>query len=216
MEKTISLFEFHDWSSGMPPETTQSAELSSRRRVSSHRELFVIIMLSALGGAVSVPIGYAGNLLKSIPVLPFGTGQALSGIHVLWILLAGVLVKRAGAGTITGILKGLVELSLFSFHGFTVLLVSSVEGVFIDLALAALGRRKTASLVTAGGLSSSSNVIVLWLTLLQDLPSPIVVYMFVVSFVSGCLFAGYLGTRVVRTGWFLLEKKNDIGPQGRT
>jgi len=191
----------------MSPEDTQSAELLSRHRVSSHGELLVIIMLSALGGAVSVPIGYAGNLLKSIPVLPFGTGQALSGIHVLWILLAGVLVKRAGAGTMTGILKGLVELSLFSVHGFTVLLVSAVEGVFIDLALAALGRRKTVSLAAAGGLSSSSNVVVLWLTLLQSLAAPVVIYMFAVSFVSGCLFAGYLGTRVVSIAGFLVEKK---------
>lgn len=161
------------------------------------RELSLIIILSALGGAVSVPIGYAGNLLKTVP-LPPGTPQILSGLHVIWILLAGRLVRRPGSSTVTGILKGLVEISLFSYHSVLVLLISAVEGAVMDLSLALLGRRKTSSICLACGLSSSSNIIVLRLTFLTKLPLPVVAYMYVISFISGVLFAGYLGRRALK------------------
>ena len=42
------------------------------------RELSMIVVLSALGGAASVPIGHLGNLLKTIPGAPLG----LSLIHI--------------------------------------------------------------------------------------------------------------------------------------
>jgi len=161
------------------------------------RELSLIIILSALGGAVSVPIGYAGNLLKTIPLLPFGTPQILSGLHVIWILLAGTLVKKTGSSTIAGILKGLIEVTLFSYHGILVLLISTAQGVTMDLVLAALGRKNVFSLCLASGLSSSSNVIVLKLTFLRHLPLPLFFSMYAFSFVSGVLFAGYLAKRAL-------------------
>lgn len=166
-----------------------------RYRMFTTRELSLIIILSALGGAVSVPIGYAGNFLKTIPLLPFGTPQILSGLHVIWILLAGSLVKKTGSSTITGILKGLIELSLFSYHGILVLLISVAQGVVMDLVLAALGRTNTVSICVASGLSSSSNVVVLRLILLKHLPFFVTAYMYVISFISGVFFAGYLGKR---------------------
>lgn len=169
----------------------------SQYRMFNPRELSLIIILSALGGAVSVPIGYAGNLLKTVP-LPPGTSQILSGLHVIWILLAGSLVRRPGSSTVTGILKGLIELTLFSYHSILVLLISAVEGAVMDLALALLGRRKTGSICLACGLSASTNVIVVWLTVLTKLPLPVVAYMYVISFISGVLFAGYLGKRALK------------------
>jgi energy-coupling factor transport system substrate-specific component len=81
------------------------------------RDVSLIIILSAAGGAMSVPIGYLGNALKAISILPFGTGQILSGIHVLWLLLVRLLTGRTGSATFAGAVKGIVELSLFSFHG---------------------------------------------------------------------------------------------------
>jgi ABC-type thiamin/hydroxymethylpyrimidine transport system permease subunit len=170
---------------------------SSRRRMFDPRELSLIIILSALGGGVSVPVGYAGNMLKSVPLLPLGTSQILSGVHVIWILLAGTLVSRRGSSTVTGVLKGLVELSLFSYHSVLVLLISAVEGVVMDLSFALLGRQNRSSIYLACGLSSMSNVAVLRLTILTKLPLPVIAYMGVLSFISGALFAGYLGRRTL-------------------
>jgi ABC-type thiamin/hydroxymethylpyrimidine transport system permease subunit len=156
------------------------------------RELALIIILSALGGAISVPIGYAGNLLKALPILPFGTPQIFSGIHVLWILLAGLLIRKTGAATLTGAVKGLVELSLFSFHGIQVLPISIVEGIVAELVLGVLGKGSSVKTAMVGGLSASSNVLVMWLLLLQSLPLSVIAFMWLLSFISG-LVVGYFG-----------------------
>jgi ABC-type thiamin/hydroxymethylpyrimidine transport system permease subunit len=164
------------------------------------RELALIIILSALGGAVSVPLSYAGNLLNAVPILPFGSPQILSGIHVLWLLLARLLTRKTSAATLTGAVKGLVELSLFSFHGVQVLPISIVEGIAVDLVLSAPGRPSSARVAVAGGLSASSNVVVLWLLLLQGLSPLVIVFMWLLSFVSGVVvgwFGEYASRRVV-------------------
>ena len=54
----------------------------------------------------------------------------------------------------TGILKGKVEMFLFSYHGVFVLIMSVVEGLMVDIVLALLRRVNTRSLCLAGGLSS--------------------------------------------------------------
>jgi ABC-type thiamin/hydroxymethylpyrimidine transport system permease subunit len=156
------------------------------------REISLIIILSALGGAVSVPIGYAGNLLKSIPILPLGTPQLLSGIHVLWLLLAALLTKKTGAATLTGAVKGLVELSLFSFHGIQVLFISFIEGIVVDLVLRFLGTDSAMKVGVACGLSASSNVLVMWLLVLQGFPLTVIAFMWVLSLASGIVI-GYFG-----------------------
>ena len=156
------------------------------------REIALIIILSALGGAISIPVGYAGSLLNAMPTLPFGTPQLLSGIHVLWLLLAGLLIRKRGVATLTGVVKGMVELALFSFHGVQVLPISIVEGAVVDLALGILGKGYSVKIAIAGGLSASSNVLVMWLLLLQGLPLTVIVFMWLLSFVSGFV-VGYFG-----------------------
>ena len=160
------------------------------------REIALIVTLSAVGGAISVPLGYAGNMLKAAPILPFGSPQILSGVHILMLLLARLLTGKAGSATFAGAVKGLVELSLFSFHGIQVLPISLVEGILVDLVLSAPGRASSAKVAVAGGLSASSNVLVLWLLLLQGLPQMVIAYMWFLSLASGALF-GCLGWRAL-------------------
>ena len=146
---------------------------------------------------MSVPIGHAGNLLKAVPGLPVGSSQARSGLHVLWLVLAAALVRKPGAGTMTGILKGLVEMSLFSYHGVIVLLMSALEGFMVDLVLTLIRRIDTRSICLAGGLSSASNVAVTQFLIVPHLPKAVFAFMYLTSFISGLLFAGYLGRRVL-------------------
>lgn len=161
------------------------------------RELSLIVILSALGGMSSVPIGHLGNLLKTVPGAPLGSSQALSGLHVLWIVLAAMLVRRRGSGAMTGVVKGLVEASLLSFHGIFVILIASLQGVIVDLVFIAFRRVNTRSICLAGGLSSASNVIVVQFILVPGLPIPVLAFMYLASFISGALLAGYLCKRVL-------------------
>ncbi|MGQ9680846.1 MAG: ECF transporter S component [Candidatus Bathyarchaeia archaeon] len=154
------------------------------------KEIALIAMLSSTGGAISVPIGYLGNLLKGTPWLPFGSPQLLSGIHIIWLVLGRLLTKKFGTATLIGAVKGLVELSLFSFHGAQVLPISIVEGLTADLVLFILGSNSPLKVAIAGGLSSSNNVLVIYLLLLQSLPIVLIAFMWFFSFISG-LLAGY-------------------------
>jgi ABC-type thiamin/hydroxymethylpyrimidine transport system permease subunit len=167
------------------------------------RDIALIAILAALGGFISIPVGYAGNMLGVFTFLPFGTGQLLSGVHVLWIVLAGILIKHRGAAATTGTLKGLVELTLFSFHGSLILPIAIAEGLIAEAALLIFRRKAGLSAYVVGGLSASSNVIVLRLLVFQALPLQVVVFMWTLSFASGALISGYLGTIVA----YIIEKR---------
>ena len=163
------------------------------------KEIAIIIILSAAGGAISVPLGYLGNVLKAIPILPFGIGQILSGVHILWLILVRLLTGKTGSATFTGALKGLVELSLFSFHGVQVLLIALAEGILVDLVMSVPGKASQIKTAVAGGLSASSNVLVLWLLLLQSLSPYVIGFMWLLSLASGVLiglFGWYASKRV--------------------
>ncbi len=96
------------------------------------RELSTSIVFTSIGALFSVPIGYLGNYLKTIPILPMGTGQVLAGFHLIMIGLAAEWIRKTGTATITGLLKELVEAVSFSYHGVVVIAMSAVKGLVID------------------------------------------------------------------------------------
>ncbi len=75
----------------------------------STRDWLMMAALAALGGVTGTYVNAIGDLMQSI--LGFaGTTQWAAGLHVVWLTLAMGLTGRVGAGTVTGLLKGLVEL----------------------------------------------------------------------------------------------------------
>jgi len=154
------------------------------------KELSTIIIFSALGAILSVPIGHIGNYLKTLPFLPLGTGQILAGLHLIMITLTALRLNKFGAATITGLIKGLVEAVLFSFHGLPVIAMSGIQGILIDLSLRVLGYNSKGTTIGCG-LSAMSNV--LFLQYIIRLPFPVSVYvlMYILSFSSGVLLGAY-------------------------
>ncbi len=163
----------------------------------SSSEISVTVLLGAAGAVASVPLGYAGRLFSPIPLLSPILSQAISGLHVFWIVLAALLNRRGGTAFLTGALKGLVEAFLSSHLGLLVLTISAVEGLSAEIIFYLTRKRSPCSVYVAGGFSSASNVAVL--TLVLDLPHIIFALMFLSSFLSGLLFGGYLGQKVYRT-----------------
>jgi ABC-type thiamin/hydroxymethylpyrimidine transport system permease subunit len=176
-------------------------ENTQRRYYFSTRDLLMMAALAALGGVTSTYVNSVGDLFQSI--LGFaGTTQWAAGLHVLWLTLAAGLTGRRGTGTITGVLKGAVELLSGNTHGLLVVLVDVVAGLLVDLGFLPF-RHKDAigAYVLAGGLASASNVFVF--QLFASLPTDTLAYgaLAVVggmAFLSGVLFAGLLG-------WLLLN-----------
>lgn len=160
------------------------------------RDLFMMAALAALGGITSTYINAFGDLVQSAVGFA-GTTQWAAGLHVLWLVLAVGFVGKPGAGTVTGILKGAVELLTGNTHGLLVVLVDIMAGVLVDLGF--LPFKKKQSLppyLLAGGLGAASNVFVF--QLFASLPADILAYgailiVGLVAFLSGVLFAGILG-----------------------
>jgi ABC-type thiamin/hydroxymethylpyrimidine transport system permease subunit len=156
------------------------------------KELAFIAVISALGAIMSVQVGYLGNYLKTLPLLPLGTGQVLSGLHLIPLVISGLYIEKRWVFTITSAVKGLLEAVLFSFHGLPVILMSIIQGMIIDLILITIGDRKW-SIYLGCGLASISNVAFLQYFLLLPLPRQVFIFMYLLSFSSGFIFGGYAG-----------------------
>ncbi len=156
------------------------------------RDLVLVALLSAVGGVLSTYVGYIGNLINRLFGVPFGAGQLIAGVHVLWPLLARVLIGRFGSGTMTGVLKGLVEFLSGGTHGVVILLVSAVQGLLVDVGMSTASRQRLDVMMLSGGVASASNVFVFQALYFSGVPWSFIVGMAALAFVSGGFFGGFL------------------------
>ena len=172
------------------------------RGLLSTKDLVTIALLSSLGGVLSTYVGYLGNLMNHMVGVPFGAGQFLAGLHVVWIVLAIGLTKKRGAGTVTGIVKGIVELFTGSTHGIVIVVVSSVQGIVADTVLfsnRAKEKRDYVSYTMAGGLASAMNVIVFQAFFFAGVPWVLIAMLCMLAFASGMIFGGWLSIEMLET-----------------
>ncbi len=172
----------------------------TKRLMLSTKDLVTIALLSALGGVLSTYVGYLGNLMNHIVGVPFGAGQFMAGLHVLWILLAIGITKKKGAGTVTGALKGVVELFTGSTHGVVIVVVSLMQGVVADMVLfsdKAKDRRDYVSYSAAGGLSAAVNVIVFQTLFFAGVPWILILVLCMLACASGMIFGGWLSVEML-------------------
>ena len=149
---------------------------------------------------MSAYVGYLGVLLNKLMGTPFGAGQFLAGLHVLWMVLAVVMTNRVGAATSTGLLKGTVEMLAGSSKGVLVILLSLVAGLIVDAVWALAPRRGMYAAVLAGALATSSNVLMFLLfTSTYDGLMWLFFLLVVVSIASGVIFAGLLVWNIAST-----------------
>ena len=169
--------------------------MDQRRAYYTTRDLLMMAALAALGGVVSTYVNAIGDFFQSIFGFA-GTTQWAAGLHVLWLTLAVGLTRKQGAGTITGILKGSVELLSGNTHGLLVVLVDIVAGLLVDLGFLPFRKKDSlAAYCLAGGLASASNVFVF--QLFAAVPVDTLAYWAVLlvagmAFLSGVLFGGVL------------------------
>lgn len=174
--------------------------MAQRRTYFSTRDLLMMAALAALGGVVSTYVNAVGDFFQSI--LGFaGTNQWAAGLHVLWLTLAVGLTGKQGAGTVTGLLKGGVELLTGNTHGLLVVLVDLVAGLLVDLGFLPFRNKDSlAAYGLAGLLASASNVFVF--QLFASLPADVLAYgalliVGAMAGLSGVLFGGLVSRGLV-------------------
>ena len=156
------------------------------------RDLVLIALLSAVGGVLSTYVGYLGNLINRLFGVPFGAGQLVAGVHILWPLLARAIIRKFGSGTMTGLIKGLVEFLSGGTHGVVIVLVSVIEGIFIDVGMSMSSRRSLGVMMLTGAVASATNVFVLQAVYFANIPVTLLAGIASLALVSGAFFGGYL------------------------
>ncbi len=168
----------------------------------STKDLVTIAILSALGGALSTYIGYLGNLINRIIGVPFGAGQFMAGLHVIWIVLAVAITRKKGVGTATGLLKGAVESLMVSTLGISILLVPLVQRLVFHPVLFIVKTTKNRNLISysiAAGLSAATNVFVFQVLFFSGVPIILIVFLGMLAFGSGMIFGGYVSLQILNS-----------------
>jgi energy-coupling factor transport system substrate-specific component len=159
------------------------------------KHVFLITTLACLGAAMSIVLAHIGAALRASTGFP-GAMQALAGLHVLWLVLAALIVPQRGSATAAGLMKGTVELLLGSPHGLFVLLLGAVAGLLLDLVVWVVPRRLlTVGIVMAAALSAGSNVVLFQLFVRLPRDSVVVVALAcftAIAALSGAVFGGLL------------------------
>ncbi|MGI6420814.1 MAG: ECF transporter S component [Syntrophomonadaceae bacterium] len=167
-----------------------------KRPYMSNRDLLVIAILSGMGGVMSTYIGYLANLLNTVLGVPFGAGQLLSGLHVFWLILAAGLVRKFGAASTAGLLKGCIEFLTGGTHGIVIIIVSLVQGLAIDLILFIFRRYTLPCMALAGGLAAFTNVFVFQILYFAGVGWAYIFIIAALAFVSGVILAGSFAYQV--------------------
>jgi len=156
------------------------------------RDIVLVALLAAMGGVLSTYVGYIGNLVNRLFGVPFGAGQLIAGLHVIWPLLSRLLIRRFGSGILVGTTKGLVEFLAGGTHGVVIVLVSFVEGLLVDVGLGVLKRETLTMTMISGAVASASNVFVFQAIYFSGVPLTFILVMAGLSLVSGAFLGGYL------------------------
>lgn len=168
---------------------------TSRSPHFSTRDLLIMAVLAALGGVTSTYVNAVSDAVHAALGIP-GASQWAAGFHVLWIVLSMGILRKLGAGTITGVLKGVVELMSGNSHGVIILLVDLVAGLLVDFGFFIFNRKqRMLPYLVSGGLATASNVLVfqIFATLPQNiLGLTAIIILFLVALASGLVFAGIL------------------------
>ena len=172
-------------------------ETKAKKYYLNNRDLLIIAVLSGIGGVMSTYIGYLGNLLNRIFGIPFGAGQFVSGLHVFWFILVAGLIRRPGAASAAGLLKGVIEMLSGSTHGLAIILVSFIQGLLVDAVLLIIRRHNLTAYMLAGGFSAASNVFVFQLLYFSNAPAAYIFLISGLAFISGLLLAGSYGYSVL-------------------
>ncbi len=179
-------------------------------------DLVAIALFAALGGIFSANIGNIGRLVFG-STLP-GGGQLFSGLHIFWYVLVFFLTNRKiGAVTLTGIIKGLVEIFSGNSLGILAFIIAVLSAIVFEIciilfrSLINTDRFQQIIIPLSAGLSSIVNILIQLEAFFGSLtskgiPEEWIFVMLAFSFISGVFLAGYLGYIVYR----LFENSNLI------
>lgn len=162
-----------------------------RRYYFTTRDLLIIAILGSLGGVLSTYVGYIANVINHLVGVPYGAGQIVGGLHILWMVLILAITGKKGTGALGGLVKGFVEFISGSRLGVFVIFLSLVEGIFVEIGFWPIKKYRGIAYMTAGGLGSLANVLAFQVAYQVYDNIFLLGAVSLLAFISGVVFAGY-------------------------
>lgn len=161
------------------------------------RDLLTIAILASLGGVMSTYVGYLANVVNRLVGVPFGAGQIVAGLHILWLVLILGITGKKGSGVLGGLVKGFVEFMTGSHLMMFVVFFSLVEGIFTELGFWPFKKYRNLSYLAGGALGSFSYVLATQLVYQVYDNAFLFAAVGLLAIASGAIFAGYFGMGIM-------------------
>ncbi len=152
-------------------------------------ELVVMALLASIGLAakpVVVPLAHMITVPLGIP-----GGAIAGGLYMFWIVLAGGLVKKRGAATITAFTQAIIVMvtGLMGSHGLLSIITYTLPGLIIDIYLIVFRRHLSTStdFFVAGILANMAGA---YMTILVFFRLPLIPML---TSLSAAIFSGGIG-----------------------
>lgn len=163
-------------------------------------DLVLIAIIAGIGGVINGSFMYT-FIQPFKPLFTFLgpiSWVPLSGLYVLWPIIARLLIRKRGAATLCGLIQGFVEMLAGNRLGPWAILFAGMEGLFIDIGFELI-KDKTklfSSLLGAALATLFADEIYFFLF---EMTSQFELYIGgVVAIISGIIFAGLLGWLITK------------------
>jgi hypothetical protein len=108
-------------------------------------DLVMIALTAALGIAIKPIIVPLVHIITGPLYIP--GGAAAGGFYMLWIVLGLGITRKIGAGTLIGLIQGLLVMitGAYGNHGAVSIITYTLPGIAVDIGAKALGKRMWSS-----------------------------------------------------------------------
>ncbi len=151
----------------------------------STQDLIIIASLAGIGIAIKPVVSPLSKLISAPLMLP--GGSFTGGFYMLWLVLAVLIVRKFGTGTVFGVLQALIVLviGIRGNQGLLSLLSYSLPGIVVDLVnLLLKDRDNLFTHIVLCALANVSGALVVAVVLFRH-PLPLTIGIAVLAMISG-------------------------------
>jgi energy-coupling factor transport system substrate-specific component len=171
------------------------AEQAGKKRWLSTMDLLIMAAVGVVGAVFSSRV-WPLVMNVATPMFAFlgPVGWiAVSGIYVIWPVIVGCLVAKAGAVTIYAVIQGFVEMLFGNTFGVMAMVYSGLEGLGVDLGLGISKWKPTLPTVMIGAGLGSLFVDEAYIFLFKMNSLQTVILGGITAFISGAVLGGLVG-----------------------
>jgi len=163
-------------------------------------DLILIAIIAGIGGVINGALMY--TFIQPFKPLFIFLGPIswvpLSGLYVLWPIIARLLIRKRGAATLCGLIQGFVEMFAGSRLGLQPIFFAGMEGLFIDIGFELI-KDKTKLFSSLLGAALANLVADEIYFFLYKMTSPFELSVGgLIAILSGIIFAGLLGWLIAK------------------